>query len=202
MKTAGNTRRKTLRTGMAFLTALASLLLARTQTGGQWQVNLNAPNEVRFVSTADLVLKTFTFTGTTDQVDGYLVWPEDSSRGRFYFEVDLTRFRTGIEKRDQDMRRWVLETDRWPISWYRGSFSLPPEGRTSVQATGTLFLHGVEQPLSVTGSVRQRSDTLEVQAGFQLVLSNFNIQVPRLLAAKVADTVQVSVHLILEPVTR
>ncbi|RMG61908.1 MAG: YceI family protein [Calditrichaeota bacterium] len=189
---------------MVPLAVLAALLIAGTLPGRQWQVNLKAANQVRFVSVADLVIKRFTFRGLTDQVDGYLNWPEDSTGGQFYFEVDLTSFRTGIEKRDQDMRRWVLETDRWPISWFRGRFTLHPPATPSddslaVRAAGTLFLHGVERPLQVEGSVQRRADTLEVQAHFPVALREFNIKVPTLLAAKVADTVQVQVHLYLEP---
>ena len=90
--------------------------------GGEWHVDKKAEgNQVEFTSK----VVAFTFTGTTDKIDGFIYWEGDSlfaAKDQLHFEVDLASFDTGIGKRDRDMRQ-VLDTDKWPKAVYKGEIA-------------------------------------------------------------------------------
>ena len=94
----------------------------------------------------------FSFSGATDQIDGFIYWEGDSlsvEKSQLHFEVDLAGFDSGIGKRDRDMRE-VLGTDKWPKAVYKGEITeLAAVDSTvtafRVETRGTLSLHGVER---------------------------------------------------------
>ena len=76
-------------------------------------------NLVKFTSSTSLL----DFDGITSNIDGYIYWEGDKifgEKNEIYFEVDLNSVETGIGKRDRDMREDVLETDKYPKTWYKG----------------------------------------------------------------------------------
>lgn len=156
----------------------------------------SAQNEVKFVSQAETFLKNFEFDGVTDKIDGYLYWENDSMffKNEFYFEVQVGSFKTGINKRDQDMRTMVLETDKWPISSYKGTMVKYEKIDTTVTAyryvsEGMFNLHGVEKKISVPGILIISDNKIEVQASFSVLLTEYKMEIPSILVAKVANEI-------------
>ncbi len=167
---------------------------------------------VKFESSAPLE----TIIGTTNLISGEVrVNPQDITKSRVTFEVDVVSFNSGNEKRDQDMREKFLQTDRYP----RARFTLTrilstANGRRlidgepiQIKAEGILSLHGVERPvvadLTVTylkesDATRSRlpGDLLRVSGTLPIKLSDFNIERPQLLFLRVSDDVKVSVDFI------
>ena len=97
--------------------------------GGEWHVDRKATeNRVEYTSS----VASFSFSGVTDQIDGFIYWEGDSlsvESSQLHFEVNLADFDSGIGKRDRDMRE-VLDTDRWPKAVYRGR---SPSSRPSIR---------------------------------------------------------------------
>ena len=169
---------------------------------GEWQVDEKAPdNEVKFTSK----VTAFTFSGVTDQIDGYVYWEGDSlfaQKPRFHFEMNLAGFDTGIGKRDRDMRE-VLDTEKWPRAVYKGEIT----GHAAVDSTaaayrvgtkGTLSLHGVDRAIEVPGTVVVEEGRSRIEAAFTLKLADYEIEAPSLAAfVKVSQEIalEVSVYM-------
>ena len=153
-------------------------------------------NLVKFTSDA----KIETFEGITSDIDGYLYWEGDSltEKSEMYFEVDLNTVDTGIGLRNRHMRENYLETDQYPYTHFKGRIisSVPASDTTwSVKAKGTIFIHGVEKPLEVDGTINRTEDhEYRIRTQFIVKLSDFNIEIPSLMFLKIDE----NMHLMLD----
>ena len=154
--------------------------------GGEWHVDRKAgENRVGYTSS----VASFTFSGETDQIDGFIYWEGDSlfaENSQLRFEVDLADFDSGLGKRDRDMRE-VLDTDRWPRAVYKGEITGHAAVDSSVTAyrvetRGTLSLHGVERAIEVPGLVVVEQECSKVEAAFSIELADYDIEAPALAA--------------------
>lgn len=166
--------------------------------GGEWHVDRKArENQVEYTSS----VASFTFSGVTDQIDGFIYWEGDSlsvEKSQLYFEVNLADFDSGIGKRDRDMRD-VLDTDQWPKAVYKGEIteiSVVDSSVTAlrVETRGTLSLHGVEQEIGVPGLILMQEERSRVEAAFSLKLADYGIEAPSLAAfVKVSQEIDLEV---------
>lgn len=166
--------------------------------GGEWHVDREAEgNEVKYIST----VAAFSFSGQTDQIDGFIYWEGDSlsvEDSQLHFEVNLASFDSGIGKRDRDMRE-VLDTDKWPKAVYKGELTeLAAVDSTvtafRVETRGTLSLHGVERAVGVPGLVVVEGHRSRVEAAFSLKLADYGIEAPSLAAfVKVSQEIDLAV---------
>ena len=166
--------------------------------GGEWHVDRKAEgNRVEYTSS----VASFTFSGQTDQIDGFIYWEGDSlsvENSRLHFEVNLASFDSGIGKRDRDMRD-VLDTDKWPKAVYKGELTELAAVDSAVTAfrvetRGTLSLHGVERAVCVPGLVVVEGERSRVEAAFSLKLANYGIEAPSLAAfVKVSQEIDLAV---------
>ena len=154
--------------------------------GGEWHVDKKAEgNQVAFTSK----VVAFTFTGTTDKIDGFIYWEGESlfaAKDQLHFEVDLASFDTGIGKRDRDMRQ-VLGTDQWPKAMYKGEIAEHTAVDSTVAAyrvktKGILSLHGVDRAVEVPGTVVVEEGRSKVEAAFTIKLADYDIEAPSLAA--------------------
>ena len=155
---------------------------------GEYQVNKDKNNVVKFISDAPIE----NFEGVTDKIDGYIYW-EDSvltKNSEFYFEVDLNSLDTGIGLRNRHMRDNYLETDQFPLTHYKGkiiSSTVLNDTTISADAEGVIFIHGVEQPLSVKTNLFKQTNGYRIQTRFNVKLSDFKIEIPSIMFYKINE---------------
>lgn len=173
------------------------LLALASGQAEEWHVDTSAKNLVKF--TSEVVV--LSFDGVTDKIDGYLYWEGDSlfqKNTQMHFEVDINSIETGIGKRDRDMRD-VLETEKWPVTYFDGTISDFTKIDSSVTAyrvtaKGTIFIHGETKEIEVPGTIAFEQDKMHVKANFMVLLKNFNIEAPT-LAAFVKVSQEIYLHL-------
>lgn len=181
-----------------FLIITPSILLAE-----EWHVKKSDDNLVKFTSSTALL----DFDGITSNIDGYIYWEGEEVFGEnneLYFEVDLNSVETGIGKRDRDMREDVLETDKYPKTWYKGkitnvSVDSGNKNKYSVSSNGKMFLHGFEKELDINAEIEIVGDEMHVICNFSVFLKDYEIEAPRLLAfIKVAEEIKLHLDFKLE----
>lgn len=113
-------------------------------------------------------------------------------------KVDLQSLKTGIDLRDDHMKKKYLQVETFPVAeLVLQELSLPMKiGEinkkvTDQKFTATLKLHGVSKPVDGTYDVEPLGKTLKVHAAFGLKLSDFNIDIPSYAGLKVADSVDI-----------
>jgi polyisoprenoid-binding protein YceI len=179
------------------------ILLAAAIVGGapatavELQVDKTQKNLVKFTSNA----KFETFSGTTDKIDGYVLWPGDvlkpdtvPAQSKLYFEVQLNGLDTGIGLRNRHMREEYLETDKFPLARYAGTISgVDSSGNQTytVKTSGALSIHGVDRPVQISGMVSPQGDHFRVQSNFEVKLTDYGIKVPSMMFLKLNEVIRI-----------
>lgn len=199
--------------GTAAAAAFALLLAIGPSFGGQasaqqeYRVALDAERTVRFVSRATME----EFDGVTERIDGVVYIDTDSlsrSTGgeetELYFEVDLASIDTGIRRRDRQMRENFLEVEEHPYAAFGGKIvrAAPLSGDAyRITAEGVFGVHGVERERSIVCDVTPRSgpERYRVRCGFEVLLSEHDIEIPKILFLELNNEIQVELDFTLEP---
>jgi polyisoprenoid-binding protein YceI len=157
--------------------------------------------EIVFASKAPME----SFEGRTDQASGTIAadFANLGAGCEVRIAVDLASMKTGIGMRDTHMRERHLETDKYPQAVFVGKRvaaatpgSLASGGTARLTVAGTFDLHGVSREMELPVDLALAADgTLTVQAHFTVLLSDHQIDRPKVVMLKLADEQKVSVSL-------
>lgn len=147
--------------------------------------------KVEFLSKASLN----EFTGTSEKLNGLI----NLSEGLLDFYIDLNTLKTGIGLRDKHMRENYLETKEFPFAEFTGkineSIDLTPGQSKAVTATGKFKIHGVEREITVPGKLTaMNGNQLKLEAKFTVLLSDYNIEIPKVLFYELAEDQVVTIN--------
>ncbi len=96
-----------------------------------------------------------------------------------------------------------LESDKYPSATFKGKVSgnidLSKNGKYTVQATGKLTLHGVTQVRTIDGTLEVKDGMVTLDSKFPVKLVDHKIEVPTVVAAKIAESIDVTVHIVYQP---
>lgn len=184
-----------------------SLLLgSATVSAQEYHVALDSENSVRFISRAPLE----EFDGVTDRIDGYVLLNQGGLEGsdggedtEFYFEVDLASLDTGIGLRNRHMRDNYLEVEKYPYATFKGrieSVESAQAGRFRVTAQGVMSIHGRERELSFPCNIARSGDGYRTTCSFEILLTDFDIEIPKIMFLKLADEIRIELDFAVEPV--
>lgn len=158
------------------------------------QVYKTEAGNVEFLSKASLN----EFTGVSSKLNGLI----DLEKNVLDFFIDLNTLKTGIGLRDRHMRENYLETKKFPFAEFVGKIkenvSLKPGESKNVTAVGKFKIHGVEREITVPGKLTAVSvNELKLDAQFKVLLSDYKIDIPRVVFYELAEeqTVTLSVNL-------
>jgi polyisoprenoid-binding protein YceI len=170
------------------------LILPLLLGAGELHVDKTVENVVKFISDAPVE----EFEGVTDKIDGYVRWKGENmaDSSEFYFEVDLTTLDTGIGLRNRHMQDNYLETDEFRYAVFSGrldSVQKDQSGSYKAAALGTFKIHGIEKPLRVHVAVSKNEKTSIAEAKFTIVLTDYNIKVPKLMFMKIDENMEIHV---------
>jgi polyisoprenoid-binding protein YceI len=160
------------------------------------QTFLTESGNVNFLSKASLN----EFNGVSDKLNGLI----DLSQNLLDFYVDLNTLDTGIGLRDKHMRDNYLETESFSFAEFTGKMSTIPTlnsgTKIPVSAIGKFKIHGVEREIEVKGTLSKNSKgELELQAGFNILLSDYKIAIPKLVFYELAEKQEVTIKATLKP---
>lgn len=154
--------------------------------------------------------------GTTSKITGKVhLDPKDITKHTMAtFSLDLASMKTGIGLRDEHMRDGYLETSKYPHAVLTiekvisaSQKMLADQKPITVDAVGTLTLHGVKKPVTIKNANityfkeseatrgKMPGDLLHVEGGFSIQLPDYNIKVPQKLFLKLDKTIKVNVDL-------
>ena len=188
-----------------FLLAYGLLVCSPIRGVGQeYHVDRDADNEVRFISRAPID----EFEGVTDRIDGYVLLdgvrlqegaPQEA---QLYLEVDLGSLDTGIGLRNRQMRDHYLEVEEFPYAFFDatiGRVEAAAGGVFRVTAQGMMNIHGVEREVDIPGNVSDRGEGYRVRCTFNVLLSDFDIEIPKIMFLKLADEIRLELDFAVRP---
>ena len=168
------------------------LFLFSVVYANEFHVDKSKDNKVRFVS----ITPFDNFEGTTNKIDGYIFSDGDSllNKSDIYFEVDLLSIDTGIGLRNRHMRENYLETDKFPLAYYKGALVKADKinkNEYNVTVEGEMFIHGIKKPLTISGKLIEKDSGFQIVTEFKISLPDYKIKIPKLMFLKINETVDV-----------
>jgi polyisoprenoid-binding protein YceI len=138
------------------------------------------------------------FTGESKQLSGLV----DLENNLLDFYVDLNTIQTGIGLRDRHMRENYLETKKYPFAEFTGKMKSVPElqegQKMEVNAIGLFKIHGVEKEIEVKGYLTKiKVDQIQLEANFRVLLSDYKIDIPKVMFYELAEEQEVTISAIL-----
>lgn len=96
-----------------------------------------------------------------------------------------------------------MESEKFPLSQFRGTIQekidLKVAGTYQVTVKGKLTIHGVEQERTITGTITVKDGKITVQSKFKIKVADHKIEIPSLVATKIAEELDVEVNTVLLP---
>ena len=91
-----------------------------------------------------------------------------------------------------------IESDRYPKAVFKGKvakFDLKDvnEVEKEYQIAGKLYLHGKSKEIIVNSFIKKVKGGIEIVAGFPLTIADFDIEIPYVIANKIAKTVNTKI---------
>ena len=152
------------------------------------QSYLTKSGHVEFDSSVPL----HSFTGTSDRLVGKINLADSTVD----FYVDVHTLETGIGKRDRDMLK-TLEAEKHPFAEFYGklvtTFNPQNTQPQDVTVEGDFKVHGVSNPVTLSGTLQKTSDGLQVQAEWTLNMKDYNIKPPGILFYRVSEKIEASI---------
>ena len=169
----------------------------------EYHVDKTRPNLVKFISDAPVE----DIKGVTGDIDGYLFWEDSDTLGsnEIYFEVDLSTVDTGIGLRNRHMRENYLETDKYPMTYFKGKLirkTHEQSGILSVTAEGVMFIHGIEQKKSIQANLIPEEGGFHIETNFSVALPDYDIEVPQLMFLKINENIQLELDFYLKRISQ
>jgi polyisoprenoid-binding protein YceI len=138
--------------------------------------------------------------GATKQISGSVTISSDGTIDpASQFVVDMSSLRTDSDRRDNFVRRNVLQTDQYPTAVFVPTrvsglaFPLPPSGEVNFELTGDLTLRDVTREVTWQVSGTMDGEQAVGMATVRLSFEDFNITKPR-----VASVLSIEDHIDLE----
>jgi len=125
----------------------------------------------------------------------------DASKGEFRFQVLIKGFKFPKAAMQEHFNgEQYMNSDEFPKAEFKGtmdqggSLPLKTDGEYKVVVNGEMTMHGVTKTISVPGIIKVKNGFPEVNAVFQVNRSDFKISVPSFSAAKIAESIEVTVY--------
>ena len=171
----------------------------------EFHVDTQAENLVRFLSRASIE----EFDGITERIDGYVLLNEPAlavdahlDGTELFFEVDLASLDTGVGLRNRHMRDNYLEVKEHPYATFQGTLdnvAAGAGGAFRVVTSGAMTIHGVRRDMRIPCEVTPDDGGYRVRCGFQVLLSDFDIKIPRVMFLKLANDIRLELDFAVRP---
>jgi hypothetical protein len=159
---------------------------------------VNAPNllfsaktgTILFTSDAPLEL----IRANSNQLKGWL----NPETRLFSFAINIKTFKGfKVSTQKKHFNENYLESDKYPQATFEGkiieNIDLRRDGLYNVRAKGNLFIHGVLQERIIKCNLTIKNGLVSVKSNFIVLLSDHNINIPKILDQKLASDIKVEV---------
>ena len=98
-----------------------------------------------------------------------------------------------------------MESAKFPKAMFKGNngpekcLQLTKDGKYSIKVSGDMTMHGATKPMTTTVNFVVQQGKIKATTAFNVVLDDFNINIPSLVKDKVAKETKVQVDADLQP---
>lgn len=123
----------------------------------------------------------------------------NAETGEFASLALIKGFRFKVALMEEHFNENYMESSKYPKAIVKGklndfSLGLISESATTFILEGTITMHGVTNSFSTEVSLSKDNNIINLTSNFVLKPEDFNIEIPKIVSNKIADTVNVSVQ--------
>lgn len=125
----------------------------------------------------------------------------DLQSNAFVFVVPISKFSFEKKLMQEHFNENYLESDKYPKAIFKGKISnwSGEEGEQTATATGQMLIHGVENEISIEGTINRVGDEMNISAVFPIALEDYKIKIPKALFYNIAEKVEVTISFKYKP---
>lgn len=133
---------------------------------------------------------------TSDKLTGVL----DPSRRTFLFKVLIRSFEGFNSTLQQEhFNEKYMESEKYPEATFSGKIiedlDLTLDGEYDVRAKGKLKIHGKEVERIIRSKVSVKNGNIKIESEFRILLSDYNIKVPKVVHEKIASEIMIDLKI-------
>lgn len=119
------------------------------------------------------------------------------------FAVVMTQFKFKAALMEEHFNENYMESTKYPQATFKGKVNekvdLSKDGENKVTVTGKMTMHGVTKDMTAEGTITKKGEELVLNSKFKIKVADYNIKVPSLYVQNIAEVVDVTVNITLEP---
>ncbi|TGM85106.1 YceI family protein [Leptospira bouyouniensis] len=107
-------------------------------------------------------------------------------------QIEMKNINVPNRLMNRHMHENYLESEQYPTSIFNGVITTWDIQSKVVEIEGDLTLHGVtKKNFKIHGSIETREKDFLIRSNFQILLTDFKIEIPHLVILKLNDTIQI-----------
>ena len=129
----------------------------------------------------------------------------DTKTGNMQFAVLMKGFEFEKALMQEHFNENYVESHKFPKAEFKGQvvnnqeINYAKDGTYQAKVKGTLVMHGETKEVETTGNIVVKSGKLQAGADFTILLSDFKIEIPKVVKENISNTVKIIVDCTLEP---
>lgn len=140
-----------------------------------------------------------------DAVNNEVTSVLNTDNGQIAYAVLIRSFHFERALMEEHFNENYMESDKLPKATFAGTITnlstvnFKKDGQYPATVDGDLTIHGVKRHVSTDGTISVEGNKIAVTAAFQVIPGDYDIEIPTLVAEKIADKINVKVDCQYEP---
>lgn len=170
---------------MKKILALAFLMIAMQSKGQLYMTNTG---EVSFFSKTPME--------DIDAINKSVSSIINTATNEVAVQMRITNFVFPNKLMQEHFNENYLESEKFPSATFKGkikeSVNLTVPGTYAIEALGSATIHGVTRPIELKGTIVSTGNNLSLSCQFEIKLVDYQIKIPKIVFAKIAEVIKVS----------
>jgi polyisoprenoid-binding protein YceI len=119
----------------------------------------------------------------------------DASNGKMAISILMKSFMFKKALMQEHFNENYVESDLFPKATFKGeilNFETLKDIETKLEVKGSITIHGKRKEIIIPASFTRSENTIFVKGEFNLLLSDYNIKIPNVVAKKISKEIKVS----------
>ena len=119
----------------------------------------------------------------------------DASSGKMAISILMKSFMFKKALMQEHFNENYVESDKFPKATFKGNilnFDAIKQAAIKTQVKGVLTIHGISKEMTIGANFKKTKETIQVNGDFFIEMDDFDIEIPAVVAKKIATKIKVS----------